>query len=472
MRPWIAAAVLVLLLPLPAVSSGASTLVDVEIRSGGAFPWHVEVLPGTTIKWTLQDPEPTTITAPDGTEWCQLTVLEPTCTRTFAALGHHGYLILQPDAYGTWGRALSSSALPGPGLLYQREKAAVNVLADLDIEIIDFANMIFNDDWAFSGATKILFVFDGWRGEGAIRGPNGFLCNFDFTGQFCSTTLADLGAYVFRTYDRQNPGPGAWVRDTVTIYIQGAPPTLTIDAPADGSVITGAFTMSGTAAAEASVTRVEVKVGSRAWDAAAGATVWTYTADIEGLAEGPLPVSVRATAADGQQATTNLTLELTVPGTSELSITRFRAADWARPGADLGCSHGACAIDPVAFQYPYLLIDSHNAGTRAVTALVAVEYRERGQWHPLLEFNVTLQPGETDQSSVWWVDPLRFGSWPVRATIDADDRFDEVDETDNRRQRTVHFPMSTGSWMPAYRPAWTVEAIQDGAERSPLGELV
>ncbi len=437
----------------PAQDADQAASVGVQVSRSGAYPWHVEIEPGTTVVWTLQENWPVDIRGRDGTLWCHMNILNSTCSKTFAGLGHHGYIV--EVLYPNLGTSVTTDPDNAVGAATTvRDEAAVNVLADLGaVEILDFWVSFRGNAVSFPSPATIVFVFDGWRGEGAVTGPDGFLCNFSFTGEFCSLTLSDLGKYRFKIYDTQNPGPGAWDRGSVTIQIQGDPPTLSIATPVEGATVSGAFTVTGTASAEAGVDRIRVLIPGRSWETATGTTNWTFAVGGEILPPGPVTFTVRVSALDGQVVEQTRTVHQAVPGPVDLKVTKFYAAKWNAPGEDLGCSHFTCVADPVLFQYPYLIVEAYNGGEYAVTSVLRIEYLERGEWRLLYEENMTIGAGQKERTSTYWLDPLRFGSWPARATIDADDVFPELDELDNQFRRRVDFPTSFGSQISRYNAA-------------------
>jgi Phosphoesterase family/Bacterial Ig domain len=107
-------------------------------------------------------------------------------------------------------------------------------------------------------------------------------------------------------------------------------PQVSITQPADNSTVSGALTVSGTAADSAGIAQVQVSVDGGAPQIATGTTNWTASIDTTTLTNGTHTVNVQATDTDGSVGTASATVTVsntstatscpaTPAGTSELS---------------------------------------------------------------------------------------------------------------------------------------------------------
>ena len=72
-------------------------------------------------------------------------------------------------------------------------------------------------------------------------------------------------------------------------------PTVVIQSPVNGSSVGGLLAVSGTAADNLSVQKVEVRVDDGAWLQANGTTTWNYTLNTSNFLNGSRTISARAT---------------------------------------------------------------------------------------------------------------------------------------------------------------------------------
>ncbi len=452
--------VILLFVPLALPSSASSTTV-VTITPGRdglvIDPWHVEVDSSTTIEWQLIG-HMANIRARDGTLWCELTAATPTCQRTFTGLGHHGYYAETLYPQEVWLDTDPTSV--GPESFESRTSAAVNVFSDSSsLEVLEINDIAQNTVLTYERSVDLVLVSDGhWTS--VFEGP-GYSCQASYRGDYCLYSLTELGTH--RLTHRYVGASFSW---SVDIQIQGDDPTIDISSPTTGSSVTTPFTVTGTASAEAGVDQVHVRLADGPWRLASGTDSWSFTADSEGLRQGPLDVTARTTAADGQTEETTRTVTLTHRGTANLEIKQLYVGDWSRP-FDGGCLHFTCVVNPVAYQQPYMVVEAANHGNLEITPKLRLEYYESGAWRVLDELNWTLSPG-TGYLEWFWVDPVRTGKWVVRATIDADDEFLEVDEANNEKRRFVSFP-GAGEPLPSANGGRTLSRAEHEYNETPLG---
>ncbi len=148
---------------------------------------------------------------------------------------------------------------------------------------------------AAAGGAKVagidLAALDGTFRAADLKADGGLVA---FSG-----TVDPLGKPGFRVRVRDDKG-GETER-TIAVRFDDKAPTITIEAPATGaSVGTSLVKISGKAADDDELARVDVRVGSGAWIRADGTTDWSLDAALQ---QGPNTVTARATDAAGNTAT-------------------------------------------------------------------------------------------------------------------------------------------------------------------------
>ncbi|HTL18241.1 MAG TPA: alpha-amylase family glycosyl hydrolase, partial [Patescibacteria group bacterium] len=83
------------------------------------------------------------------------------------------------------------------------------------------------------------------------------------------------------------------------------PPTVAIQSPTNGSFVSGVAAISGTAADNLSVQKVEVRLDNGAWLQASGTTAWNYNLNTSNFLNGSHSISARATDGVGNFSLTN-----------------------------------------------------------------------------------------------------------------------------------------------------------------------
>src|SRR3954447_9685752 len=74
-----------------------------------------------------------------------------------------------------------------------------------------------------------------------------------------------------------------------------APPSVAIASPAAGATVSGTVTVSGTAADNVALSKVEVAVDGGAWQLASGKTAWSWGLNTTSYSNGPHTLAARAT---------------------------------------------------------------------------------------------------------------------------------------------------------------------------------
>ena len=88
----------------------------------------------------------------------------------------------------------------------------------------------------------------------------------------------------------------------------GAAPTLTITAPSNGATVRGTVALTGTAADDGGVAKVEVSVDGGAYSAASGTLNWSASLNTTALSNGAHTVSARATDTGGLTAVKSVSI--------------------------------------------------------------------------------------------------------------------------------------------------------------------
>ena len=100
---------------------------------------------------------------------------------------------------------------------------------------------------------------------------------------------------------RATDGGGMQSTDSVVFTVDAVDPSVSINSPADGSLLSGATpTISGTASDTNGISKVEVKIDATGYATASGTTSWSYTSP-SSLSDGPHTIYARATDGAGRQ---------------------------------------------------------------------------------------------------------------------------------------------------------------------------
>jgi glycosidase len=103
---------------------------------------------------------------------------------------------------------------------------------------------------------------------------------------------------LFATYELKFKTAASSFHDT-------SPPVLTMLTPTNGAMISGNFTVSGTATDNLFVAKVEVQLDNRAWLTAIGTNSWSLSLNSSNFLNGPHLLSARATDTSGNISPTN-----------------------------------------------------------------------------------------------------------------------------------------------------------------------
>lgn len=103
-----------------------------------------------------------------------------------------------------------------------------------------------------------------------------------------------------------------------------AAPSISFTVPTSGAAVSGVVAVSGVAADDASVAKVEVGVDGGIFRPAQGTTAWTYSLDSSALTNGSHVLTARATDGAGRTATSTISVSvsnLAAPGSAQRMIT-------------------------------------------------------------------------------------------------------------------------------------------------------
>jgi hypothetical protein len=90
-------------------------------------------------------------------------------------------------------------------------------------------------------------------------------------------------------------------------------PTVTFASPGAGAAVAGTVSVSGTAADNASLSKVEVRVDSGSWTVAAGTASWSWSWATAGVPAGTHTLTARATDAVGNATTASRSVTVSAP---------------------------------------------------------------------------------------------------------------------------------------------------------------
>jgi alpha-glucosidase (family GH31 glycosyl hydrolase) len=89
------------------------------------------------------------------------------------------------------------------------------------------------------------------------------------------------------------------VRKIADPIFESVPPIVFINSPADGSIVAGSVSVTGTASDNVAVAKVEVSIDSGAWSIASGTTNWSFSLNTTTMVNGPHTIAARATDGSG-----------------------------------------------------------------------------------------------------------------------------------------------------------------------------
>ena len=208
-------------------------------------------------------------------------------------------------------------------VLFQSEHLGTNFTARFDCPNGTYETTLYNaeTDWSAAGrrqfnvsvqGQQVLSNFDIFVAAG---GPNKAVV-VTFTNIVAGGQLQIDFHGVATAWDTNARVSGVRVRKIADPVYESIPPTVTINIPADGSMVTGIVSVTGTATDNIAVAKVEVSIDGGGWNLASGTTNWSFVLNTQSMLNGLHTISARAT--DGSSNVSSIPLILVrvinVPG--------------------------------------------------------------------------------------------------------------------------------------------------------------
>lgn len=253
--------------------------------------------------------------------------------------------------------------------------------------------------------------------EGTPGAAGATWCATSTSPNTCTKTFSTLGTYSYFCSVHPSSMRG-------TVKVLAAPPTITIDSPADGATVSGTFTASGTASSDAGISRVETRIDGGPWQTATGTTSWSLDIDTSSVSNGDHTLEARAVAGDGQTASARITINVANPEVVDLSL-------FSVYGRNSFTAN------------PSITVYLRNTGNVDLSSTVRIEYSYKGEWHLIREVPVQLDAFEFKTYTKTWNSFTHIGRFDVRGTVDPDGLLAEEDETNNQQQHFASFYLSS-----------------------------
>ena len=129
-----------------------------------------------------------------------------------------------------------------------------------------------------------------------------------------NTSAYASGSHTLLARATDASGNQAWASRTVTFSsaTDSQVPTVAISSPAAGATVGGTVTVSGSASDNVSLSKVELRVDSNAYQLASGTSSWTFSLNTSAYASGSHTLLARATDASGNQAWASRTVTISM----------------------------------------------------------------------------------------------------------------------------------------------------------------
>jgi hypothetical protein len=148
----------------------------------------------------------------------------------------------------------------------------------------------------------------------------------------------------------------------VSVNVDNTPPTITISTPKTGALISGSVSVAGTAASQAGIAGVQVRVDSYAWTPASGTTAWNASIASSNYADGAHTISAMATDSVGHL---NIATESVTFSNSPPTVSITSPQPGATVSATIAVSGTAASLAGIASVQ--LQVDSNGWVTAAGT---------------------------------------------------------------------------------------------------------
>lgn len=204
--------------------------------------------------------------------------------------------------------------------------------------------------------------------------------------------------------------------------IVNALPTVTLDAPGDGSSVDGTVTIEGTAAdPDGNVDEVELRIDGGDWQTTSGTADWTYQWNTQQASNGPHTIEVRAFDGTEHSGIETIALHVDNPQVLDLEI---RAEDIE------------ATMDPVESQID---VTVRNQGNQAAPSFpLLLEYTYNEEVYTIGEVEVDGLTGFSSQIHRFSWDTLgKVGDFEITASADREGTSGDSDPTNNDATVTV-----------------------------------
>lgn len=208
--------------------------------------------------------------------------------------GAHNITLKVDDGHGGLSTASVSVQVNGSGAV------AAYITSPLDGQIFDARQQILFDGSGSTGPSGAVLRFE-WNSNlsGAIGSGMSFSRSLPAGYHAIGLTVSD--------------GQGHTASASVNISVTGAvesPPSASIAHPAEGATVRGVVNVTGTAAGDAKVILVQVRIDGGPWESASGTENWSYSWNTSRVPNGTHRITVRAQ--DGRSNSSEAAVNVTV----------------------------------------------------------------------------------------------------------------------------------------------------------------
>ena len=151
------------------------------------------------------------------------------------------------------------------------------------------------------GVSSVAVAIDSGSFSPASLGSGGSTWTFALDTNTVSNTSHSITA-------RAADSRGHSATSSVSVTVNNTPPNISIGSPQSGVLVSGTFTVSGTASSQAGVASVQVRVDSGAWQASPNTTNWAVSINSTSFADGAHTISAMATDSVGHSTTTSVSV--------------------------------------------------------------------------------------------------------------------------------------------------------------------
>jgi hypothetical protein len=207
-------------------------------------------------------------------------------------------------------------------------------------------------------------------------------------------------------------------------------PTVAIDEPTPGEVLSGETTVAGTASdPDGSVERVQVRVDGGAWRNATGTTDWSYAWDTVQVADGEHTLEVRSFDGRDHSSIASVTVETDNPH-PDLAVDRV--------DVDPGLTSATVRAE----------VDNEGEAEASATSLLVRYEADNAQGVVGEDALPALAAGENLTVEMTWDTSDKVGEFQVTAVADPDDEVLDFTPANDERRETACVPGLEGATCP------------------------